>query len=160
MRDVNRRSAVALGLASAAAPAALQSAAAQTSDADAVRAANAAYYAAFSARDIRAMEALWSRTAAAAAIHPFSRAPAVGWEAVRRSYEEALARFAEVSAAMGEPHVAVRQGVAWAVGTETLRGRRPNGDAVNVTALATNVLERQADRWLMVLHHASGTPPQ
>ena len=61
---------------------------------------------------------------------------------------------------MGEPHVAVRQGVAWAVGTETLRGRRPNGDAVNVTALATNILEKQGDRWLMVLHHASGTPPQ
>ena len=125
-----------------------------------MRAANAAYYAAFAARDMRAMEALWSRTAAAAAVHPFSRAPAVGWEAVRRSYEEAFARFAEVSAAMGEPHVVLRQGVAWAVGTETPRGRRPNGDAANGTALATNALGRQGDRWLVVLHHASGAPPQ
>lgn len=160
MRDIDRRSAVALGLASAVAPAAPRPAAAQAAEAEAVRAANAAYYAAFSLRDIRAMEELWARTAAAAAVRPFSRAPAVGWEAVRRSYEEAFARFAEVSAAMGEPRVAVRQGVAWVVGTETLRGRRPNGEAANVTALATNILERQGDRWLVVLHHASGTPPQ
>jgi ketosteroid isomerase-like protein len=61
---------------------------------------------------------------------------------------------------MSEPHVAVRQGVAWVVGTETLRGRRPSGEAVNVTALATNILEKQGDHWLMVLHHASGMPPR
>src|SRR3712207_3935306 len=123
MKAMDRRFAVALGLASAMASAIPRPAAAQTSDADAVRAANATYYAAFSARDIGAMEALWSRTAAAAAVHPFSRTPAVGWEAVRRSYEEAFARFAEVSATMGEPHLAVRQGVAWVVGTEAQIGR-------------------------------------
>jgi ketosteroid isomerase-like protein len=159
MKDIDRRSAVALGVASAVAPAVPRPAAAQTADAEAVRTANAAYYAAFSSRDIGAMAALWARSDSAAAVHPFSRAPAVGWAAVRRSYEEAFARFAEVSAAMGEPHIAVRQGVAWVVGTETLRGRRPSGEAANVTALATNVLERQGDGWLMVLHHASGTPP-
>jgi ketosteroid isomerase-like protein len=157
---MDRRSAVALGLAAAVVSAIPRPAAAQTSEADAVRVANATYYAAFSSRDIGAMEALWPRTAAAAAVHPFSRTPAVGWEAVRRSYEEAFARFAEVSATMGEPHIVVHQGTAWVVGTETLRGRRPNGEAVNVTALATNILEKQGDRWLVVLHHASGLAPQ
>jgi uncharacterized protein (TIGR02246 family) len=162
MKDTDRRSAIALGLAAAAAPVLMwpQSLSAQTSDVEAVRAANAALYAAFSARDIRAMEAVWAPDANVTVIHPASRAPVVGWDAVRRSYEEQFSsRFTEVAISMGDPRSTVRQGAAWVVGTETVRGRRPNGDAVNLTTLATKVLEKREGRWLMAHHHASGMPP-
>ena len=161
MKDTDRRSAIALGLAATAAPmlAWPRSLAAQTSDMEAVRAANAALYAAFSARDIRAMEAAWARDAGVTAMHPGSRAPVVGWDAVRRSYEEQFSsRFTEVAISMSDPRITVHQGAAWVVGTETVRGRRPNGDAVNLATLATNILAKQEGRWLVAHHHASGMP--
>ncbi|WP_165982818.1 YybH family protein [Dankookia rubra] len=158
MKNMDRRSAVALGLLPVLTPAVLRPAAAQTSDEEAVRAAVAAYYAAFSSRDLKAMEVLWAHTAAVTAIHPFSQTPLFGWQAVRRSYEETFARFADVSISTAEPHIAAHQGVAWVVGTETLRGHRPGGEAMANSSIATNILEKQGDRWLMVLHHASGTP--
>ena len=68
----------------------------QAADAEGVQAALSAFYAALNARDIRAMEALWSRDAEPMMIHPTgpqARAPVVGWEAVRRSFEEAWPRF-------------------------------------------------------------------
>jgi len=65
-----------------------------------------------------------------------------------------------VAISMTDPRITVHQGAAWVVGTETVRGCRPNGDAVNLTTLATNILGKQEVRWLMAHHHASGTPPQ
>ena len=59
----------------------------QPSDADAVRAAASAFYAALNARDIGAMEPLWAQDADPIMIHPsgpFARSPAVGWETVRK----------------------------------------------------------------------------
>lgn len=158
MKNVDRRSAAALGLLAALTLAALRPAAAQTSDEETVRAAIGAYHAAFSSRDIKAMEVLWAHTAAVAAIHPFSQTSLVGWQAVRRSYEETFARFADVSISTTEPHITVHQGIAWVVATETLRGHRPGGEAMANSSMSTNILEKQGGRWLMVLHHASGTP--
>jgi hypothetical protein len=53
----------------------------QAPDPEGVRAAVSAYYAALNARDIRAMEAVWSRDAEPIMIHPtgpHARAPAIG----------------------------------------------------------------------------------
>jgi ketosteroid isomerase-like protein len=61
---------------------------------------------------------------------------------------------------MGDPRITVRQDAAWVVGIETVRGRRPNGDAVDAATLATNILVKQDGRWLMAHHHASRMPPQ
>ncbi len=129
-------------------------------DAAAVRAANAAFYAALSARDIRAMEAVWARESNPLTINPTSRAPAVGWEAVRRSYEEVFGRYAELSVAMAEPEVRIAPGGALVVGVEAVRGRLASGgEAVAFTALGTNVFERRPDgRWLIIHHHASRAP--
>ena len=163
MQDLDRRSALALGLAAVAAPVLVwpRSLAAQTSDMEAVRTAHAAHYTAFSARDIRALEAVWARGADVTTMHPGSRAPLVGWEAVRRSYEDQFSsQFAEVAISMGDPRITVRQDAAWVVGIETVRGRRPNGDAVDAATLATNILVKQDGRWLMAHHHASRMPPQ
>ncbi|MBL6454542.1 nuclear transport factor 2 family protein [Belnapia sp. T6] len=136
----------------------LQAQKAQSSEAAAVRAANSAYHAAFSVRDITAMEAVWAKSPEAAAIHPFSRAPLSGWNAVRSSYVETFARFKDVSVSANEAHVAMNGNTAWVVSTETLRGHRPNGEAFTATSMSTNIFQKQGDRWLMVLHHAAGVP--
>src|SRR3954465_14894340 len=86
---------------------------AQTMDAETVRAAAAAFYAALNARDIRAMEPLWARDADPVMIHPsgpFARSPAVGWEAVRRSFAEAWPRFADWSVRVDNMRVRIGQG--------------------------------------------------
>src|SRR3712207_4921017 len=79
-------------------------------DEEGVRAAVAAFYAALNARDIRAMEALWAPDASTVMIHPsgpYARAPAVGAEAVRRSFAEAWPHFAEWSVTVNDVRVRV-----------------------------------------------------
>jgi ketosteroid isomerase-like protein len=134
----------------------------QAADAEGVRAAVSAYYAALNARDIRAMEALWSRDAEPMMIHPTgpqARAPVVGWEAVRRSFEEAWPRFEVFSATVNEPvQVRVGQGGAVAVATTPVRQRVRGGAALDYTALATFAFERRDGRWLLVHNHVSRVP--
>ena len=79
----------------------LQAQTAQSPEIAAVRAVNNAYLAAFSARDITAMEAVWAQSTVAA-IHPFSRAPLSGWGAVRNSYVDTFGRFKDVSVSANE----------------------------------------------------------
>ena len=134
----------------------------QAADAEGVRAAVSAYYAAMNARDIRAMEAVWSRDAEPMMIHPTgpqARAPVVGWEAVRRGFEEAWSRFEVLSVTVNEPvQVRVGQGGAVAVATTPVRQRVRGGAALDYTALATFAFERRDGRWLLVHNHASRVP--
>jgi ketosteroid isomerase-like protein len=56
-------------------------------DAEAVRAANQSYYAALSARDIRAMEQVWSQSPDDVNVAPPVRPAAhVGWPEVKKNY--------------------------------------------------------------------------
>jgi ketosteroid isomerase-like protein len=127
-------------------------------EAAAVRAENNAYLAAFSARDITAMEAVWAKSTNTAVIHPFSRTPLLGWDAVRASYAETFGRFKEVSISASEALVAVNGSTAWVTSTETLRGQRPSGEAFTTSSMSTNIFQKQGDGWLMVLHHAAAVP--
>src|SRR3954468_20060235 len=76
---------------------------AQPSEAEAVRAAASAFYAALNARDIRAMEAVWSHDTDVVLIAPGSQSPVVGWETVQRRFEQAWRQFDEFSVMVSEP---------------------------------------------------------
>ena len=134
----------------------------QSADAEGVKAAAAAFYAALNARDIGATEALWARDANPIMIHPsgpHARAPVVGWEAVRRSFEEAWPQFAEFTVTVNEPQeVRVAQKAAVLVAVTPVRIRTRGGEPISYTALATFGYERQDGRWLIVVHHASRVP--
>jgi uncharacterized protein (TIGR02246 family) len=150
-----------IGLAVTAVSGGVKNAHAQPSDAEAVRAAASAFYAALNARDIRAMEAVWSRDADPVLIAPASRSPVVGWEAVRRRFEEAWRQFAEFSVTVSEPmQVRVGREGALVVAVTPVRTkvRGGGGGAVSYTALGTTVFERRDGRWLVVHHHASQVP--
>jgi len=124
-------------------------------------AAEAAFYAAFEARSLDAMMAVWASDDSIACIHPLAAplngraAVAAGW----RSMFEAAGQFRvqiETVHEMRDAEQVIRIVREYLViGQET--GPRP-------PILATNVFRKEAGGWRMVLHHASplqvgGTPP-
>lgn len=131
---------------------------AQTSDAEAIRAANTAFYAALSARDLSAVERVWLHEGQVFNIFGASRVPLTGWAAIRRGYEDLFSRFPELNVSMPEPTIRQDGTVALVVGVESLRGRAPSGEAVSLSLPTTNVFVREGGRWLMVHHHSSRPP--
>ena len=115
-------------------------------------AAEAAFYAAFEARSLDAMMAVWSEDDSIACIHPMAAplngraAVALGW----RSMFEAAGQFrvqVELAHALREADQVIRiVREHLTIGQET-EPRPP--------LLATNVYRRDAGGWRMVLHHAS-----
>jgi len=90
---------------------------------------------------------------------PHARALVVGWESVRRSFEEAWPRFEEFSVTVNEPvQVRVGQGGAVVVAVTPVRKQLRGGEALDYTVLGTFAFERRDGRWLIVHHHASRVP--
>ena len=125
-----------------------------------VLAANKAFDAAVSKRSIDDLDPLWVHDGSATIIHPSSKAPLVGWDAVRKSWMEGtFARFSELSVSMSDPSIRVSGNTAVAVGIEIVRGKRAdNGAMAEFMALTTNTYEKRDGRWLMVHHHGSRMP--
>lgn len=74
------------------------------SDVEAVRAANKAYYAALSARDLVTMEQLWSRSPDDVNVAPPIRPVAhIGWAAVKGNYEEYWSSLDALNVSMDNP---------------------------------------------------------
>ena len=124
----------------------------------AIELANHQFDKALSARDVAEMENVWVRDAHVAAIHPSSKAPIVGWEAVRKSWETTFDRFSEIAVSMKDPQIRISQNVAWVVGVEAVQGKLKNGDAAAFAAVTTNIFEKHGERWLMVFHSSSRVP--
>jgi ketosteroid isomerase-like protein len=129
-------------------------------DENAIKAANAAFYAAISARDISAIERSWAQDAQVSNIFATSKTTAFGPSGIKADYEDLLKRMVEVSVVMPEP-VSVRQegDMALLVGVETLQAKLANGDTIKLFPIATNVFVKRGTQWLMVHHHTS-RPPQ
>ena len=132
---------------------------AQPADAEAIKAANAAYYAAVSSRDIVAVERIWAKDAPVFNTFGASKKPVVGWGAIKADYEDLFKRFVELSVTIPEPLVRHDGETALVVGVETLHAKLANGESANLTLPATNVFVKRGGQWLMVHHHTS-RPPQ
>ena len=123
------------------------------SDHAAIQAANAQFYRALETLDIHEMDRVWAHGEHVKCVHP-GWPLLVGWAAVRASWATIFANTAEMSFTLSNVEVVTASELAWVTCTENIlsevRGR------VTVTSvLATNVFERDADRWLLVHHHAS-----
>jgi ketosteroid isomerase-like protein len=124
-------------------------------------AAEAAFYAAFEARSLDAMMAVWAGDDSIACIHPLA-APLNGRAAVAAGWHsmfEAAGQFrvqAEIAHELRELGQVIRIVREYLIIGQETEPRPP--------ILATNVYRKEADGWRMVLHHASplqvgGTPP-
>ena len=114
--------------------------------------AEAAFYAAFVARDLDTMMSVWADDDRIACVHPLTAplngraAVAAGW----RSMFEAAGQFrvqAELAHEMREVTHVIRIVREYLIIGEETEPRPP--------ILATNVYRKDTDGWRMVLHHAS-----
>jgi ketosteroid isomerase-like protein len=111
-----------------------------------VLAANAAFYAAFAAGDVAAMDDLWARRAVVACIHPGGDV-LLGRAAVMASWRAILAS-GDNRIVAAEPRAQVLGEAAFVVCLEGARGAAPS-------LAATNVFAREAGEWKLV-HHQAG----
>jgi ketosteroid isomerase-like protein len=118
-----------------------------------VQQANAEFYRAFEALDMRAMEEVWAHAEHVKCVHP-GWPLLTGWDAVRASWETIFANTQEMRFTLTDVRVVAADAVAWVTCTENILSETDG--RVGVTSiLATNVFERDAGTWLMVHHHAS-----
>jgi ketosteroid isomerase-like protein len=124
-------------------------------------AAESAFYAAFEARSLDAMMAVWASDDSIACIHPLA-APLNGHAAVEAGWHsmfEAAGQFrvqVEIAHEIRETDQVIRIVREYLVIGQETEPRPP--------ILATNVYRREAGGWRMVLHHAAplqvgGSPP-
>ena len=129
------------------------------SDNKAVIAANLAYYRALSARDMRAMEQVWTRGADNILIAPpVNPVTHIGWQAITRNWEHYWSKFAEFSVSMQTSAINIVGPVAWVHGVEKSRRRTKTGETSSSTNFGTNIFVAQNDGWLMVFHQSVAMP--
>jgi len=132
----------------------------QRSDSDNVNAAVNAFHAALANLDIGKMQGVWAQEPYVVLINPRDKAPAVGWDAVKKDWQERVFEFwAELKLSPKQaPHIHIDQATAWTTGVVGVEGKNKSGQALSFTIIETQVYEKRGDRWLMVSHHASRVP--
>ena len=131
----------------------------ESSDLDGVRAANQAYYAALSARDLSAMERVWAQTPEAANVAPPIKPVAHrGWDAIKKNYQSYWATLDELTVSMADPHVVIHGPVAWVYGIEEAKRKAKSGQVSGGPNFGTSVFVKEGSRWLMVFHQTSLIP--
>ncbi|MFI5300473.1 MAG: nuclear transport factor 2 family protein [Polyangiales bacterium] len=116
------------------------------SDEARVLAANRAFYTAFCKRDLPAMQALWSKSAAVSCVHP-------GWSALH-GREDVLASWEAILGHPDSPTVECLNENATVMGeAAVVTCEETIGDGALV---ATNVFVREEGSWKLAHHHSSG----
>jgi ketosteroid isomerase-like protein len=115
--------------------------------------ANARFYRAFEALDLRAMDEVWAHGPHVKCVHP-GWPLLTGWESVRASWEAIFSNTQEMSFTLTDVCVTDVGDLAWVTCTENILSETDG--RVGVTSiLATNLFERADGGWRMVHHHAS-----
>lgn len=109
--------------------------------------ANDAFYRAFAARDVKAMDAVWARHAPVACIHPGWGA-LVGRQAVMESWSRILGGPGAPKIACRDARSFVAGDLAWVICFEVID---------DGYLIATNLFVREGDAWRMVHHQAGPT---
>jgi ketosteroid isomerase-like protein len=126
---------------------------------EAVRRANAAFYAAFEARDLDAMADVWERSERASVTHPgWPRLS--GWGKVAGSWDAIFRHTPYIQFVLTDERVDVSGDTAWVTVDENIL-QAAGGDDSGESALAgarvaaTNLFVHDGDDWRMVMHHGS-----
>lgn len=130
-----------------------------SSDLDQVKAANQAYYAALSARDLPAMERLWARSPNDVHVAPPIR-PAihVGWDTIKKDFETFWATVDELSVSRPEPYIQIRGTVAWVYGIEQDKIKFKDGRVRSGPNFGTSIFVKEGGNWLLAYHQAALMP--
>ena len=121
---------------------------------DSVRQASRQFYEALTRMangDASAMGTVWSHGAEVTALHPIG-GRAVGWEAIKASFEQVAEVASEGEIELQDQLIQVAGDVAFEVGAE--RGRVNLGPhAVTIDHRVTNIYRREEGAWRMIHHH-------
>lgn len=115
----------------------------------AVREVNAAFYAAFEARDLDQMSDVWEHTDRVTVVHP-GWPILSGWASVSASWFALFDGPQRLQFIVTDERVELADGTAWVTCNENLI----DTDGTQAIA-ATNVFVRADGRWRMVHHHGS-----
>jgi ketosteroid isomerase-like protein len=127
-----------------------------SSEASKVKAVNLAYYKALSARDLRAMEAVWTCGADNILIAPPANPHSnVGWAAIKRNWEAYWPTFDQFSVSMRVTKVNISGPVAWVHGVETSHRRETRGNVSSSRNYGTNIFVNRHGRWRMTFHQSA-----
>jgi ketosteroid isomerase-like protein len=130
-----------------------------SSETSKVKAVNFAYYKALSARDLHAMDTVWTCTAKniliAPPVNPHTH---VGWAAIKRYWEAYLPTFDKFSVSIRVTSVNINGPVAWVHGIETSRRRSKTGEVSSSRNYGTNIFVNRGGRWLMEFHQSAVIP--
>jgi hypothetical protein len=127
-----------------------------TDDRDRLREANDRFYRALETLDIQAMEALWLHEGWVRCIHA-GWDVLVGWEAVRRSWEQIFAGTRWMRVTPTAVDIALFGDVGLVACTENITAAS-DGDVGLAVAQATNLFKKTGNVWRMIHHHASPSP--
>jgi ketosteroid isomerase-like protein len=119
---------------------------------DAAR-ANRAFYEAFEELDLAAMRAAWLDDDRIQCVHP-GWAPLSGRAKVHESWRAIFEHTKEIEFELSDLQVEVAGPIAWATCIERIRSVA-GGEEVEAAAVATNLFVLEAERWKLLLHHAS-----
>jgi hypothetical protein len=116
---------------------------------------------ALSARDLHAMEKVWTCAADNMLIAPPSNPHAhVGWAAIKRNWQAYWLVFDDYSVSMRVKKVNISGPVAWVHGIEMSKRRKKSGEVSAGQNYGTNIFVNRNGRWLMVFHQAAEIPPE
>ena len=124
-----------------------------SSDKEAVLAANEAFYRAFSNRDLRSMTLLWWPGSTSLCIHPGGQV-LTGWEAIRASWESIFRNTDSNEIDLEIIKVEIDQALAYVIVRETVL-QSSRGRKVKAPSIATNIFQKMAQKWYLVHHHGS-----
>jgi ketosteroid isomerase-like protein len=123
--------------------------------AEAVAAANRAFYEAFEARDLDAMSDLWEHSDRVSCSHP-GWGVLRGWGQVAASWMALFQGPQRLQFILTDERIEVEGDVAWVTVDENLLG-----DDAGSTVTSMNVfVRRDAGRWKVVAHHGSAVAPR
>jgi ketosteroid isomerase-like protein len=121
----------------------------------AVLAANEAFYAAFEARDLDAMSAVWEHSDRVSCVHPGWNVLR-GWGAVAASWFALFGGPQHLQFILTNQAAAVDGDVAWVTVDENLL----DADQAAATVTSINLFGRGGDgTWRMVAHHSTPVAP-
>ena len=130
-----------------------------SSEANKVKAANSAYYKALSARDICAMEKVWScATNNILIAPPTNPVTHIGWAAIKRNWEAYWPTFSRFSVSMVVTTVNINGPVAWVHGIETAHRRAKSGEITSSRNYGTNIFANRGGSWLLEFHQSALIP--
>jgi len=130
----------------------------KASEMDTVKAANEAFYAALSARDISTFMKAWSSKTEIRNIGPRNKVVDVGRDATKKAIERTFDAFPELKVTAEQTYVRINGSTAWVSCVERAQRKTKSGESQSGVNFGTSIFENQGGKWLMVYHYASAIP--